>query len=366
MVVQYKCPNCGADMAFDSTTGMLHCDSCGRNDTIDAMPKKDNTGYTDKKNSNHTSFEDDKTKDFSYSHVFDENDATEYQCKNCGAVLITEKDTTATTCSFCGAGVVLSDRLSGSLAPSKVIPFSINKQQAQDAFRSWCKKGLLTPKGFMTANRIKSITGLYVPFWLYDLNGRGNADATCTRVRTYSKGDYIYTETSYFHVYRQVDLNYMKVPVDASEKMNDELMDKLEPYHYDNLKDFNMPYLAGYIAEKYNYDDKGLFPRVQSRVGNYVNSYIESTISGYHSTIYNQKNIQISPKRADYALFPVWMVCYDYKQSEHTFAMNGQTGKIVGKPPLSLGKMAAWFGGISSVSFIIIKIVALIMGGELI
>ena len=32
------------------------------------------------------------------------------------------------------------------------------------------------------------------------------------------------------------------------------------------------------------------------------------------------------------------MVYYDYDQSEHTFAMNGQTGKVVGKPPLSFGK----------------------------
>lgn len=355
MVVQYKCPNCGADMAFDSTSGMLHCDSCGRDDNIDSIPKEDDDGNVDG--------DDDDTSD---PHQFSDEEASEYQCVNCGAVLITNKDTTATTCSFCGAGVVLGDRLSGSLAPAKVIPFSINKKQAQEAFRSWCRKGLLTPKGFMTANRIKSITGLYVPFWLFDLNGRGEADATCTRVRTYPQGEYICTETSYYHVYRQVDLNYLKVPADASEKMNDELMDKLEPYQYSNLKKFNMPYLAGYIAEKYNYDDKALYPRVQSRIDNYVNNYIQSTITGYTSTIYNSKNINVNQTRADYVLLPVWMVCYDYKQSQHTFAMNGQTGKIVGKPPLSKGKIAAWFAGISSASFVVIKVIAILMGGDLI
>jgi len=370
MVVQYKCPNCGADMAFDSSSGMLHCDSCGRNDSIDTMPKQDNTEDNSNTADIHidpTFMDDNGSDDEEREHkLFDEDEVTQYQCKNCGAVLITDKDTTATTCSFCGAGVVLGDRLSGSLAPAKVIPFSINKQQAQEAFRSWCRKGLLTPKGFMTANRIKSITGLYVPFWLYDLNGRGEADANCTIVRSYPSGEYIYTETKHYHVFRQVDLNYLKVPADASEKMNDELMDKLEPYHYNNLKEFNMPYLAGYLAEKYNYDDKQLYPRIQSRVEKYVDSYIQSTITGYTSTIYNKKNINIKQKHADYVLLPVWMVCYDYKQSEHTFAMNGQTGKIVGKPPLSKGKLAAWFGGISGVSFLIIKIIALIMGGSLI
>jgi DNA-directed RNA polymerase subunit RPC12/RpoP len=368
MVIQYKCPNCGADMAYDSTTGMLHCDSCGRNDSIDSFPKPDQT-ENNQEYRQHTAkdqFEEEDSSDNSgSSHNFDENEIVEYHCKNCGAVLITDKDTTATTCSFCGAGVVLGDRLSGSKAPAKVIPFQINKEQAQEAFRKWCKKGLLTPKGFMTADRVKSITGLYVPFWLYDINGRGEAQATGTKVRTYEQGEYIYTETSYFDIYREADLNYLKVPADASEKMNDELMDKLEPYHYADLKDFNMPYLAGYLAEKYNYSDKDLFPRIESRITHYVNDYIASTISGYATVTYSNRDVRLRQRHADYVLFPVWMVCYDYKKSEHTFAMNGQTGKIVGKPPLSIGKIAAWFAGISGAAFLAIKLLVVLTGGPL-
>lgn len=360
MVVQYKCPNCGADMAFDSTTGMLHCDSCGRNENIEDMPKYDsNTDSSSYRNYK----EKDKTEDSYKSNTFGDDEIHEYHCQNCGAVLITDKDTTATTCSFCGAGVVLTDRLMGNLAPAKVIPFSISKEQAQDAFKKWCKKGLLTPKGFMTADRIKSITGIYVPFWLFDLNGQGEVDATCTKVRTYPMGDYICTDTSYYRVYRQVDLNYLKVPADASSKMNDELMDKLEPYNYCNLKDFNMPYLAGYIAEKYNYNDRELLPRVQERIDEYIDAYIHSTIKGYATTSIDNRNINILERHADYVLLPVWMVCYDYKQSEHIFAMNGQTGKIVGKPPLSTGKIAGWFAGISAASFIVMQIITLLLGG---
>lgn len=339
MVIHYKCPDCGADMVFDSESGKLSCDSCGRKDNIEGFPKE-----------------------FA-QNVFAEGEAVEYHCKNCGAVILTDADTTATTCSFCGAGVVLGDRLSGNMAPVKVIPFTISKEQAMKAFKAWCKNGLLTPKGFVTADRIKSITGIYVPFWLYDLNSKAYADAVCTKVRSYSRGDYIYTETSYYDVHRSVDLNYVKVPVDASEKMNDQLMDKLEPYDYNQLKDFKPPYLAGYIAEKYNYDDKQLFPRVKSRIDDYVESYIGATIVGYSTTTYKNKHIDTTPKHAYYTLFPVWMVCYDYNQSEHIFAMNGQTGKIVGKPPLSYGKVAAWFAGIASITFIVLKSAAWIIGG---
>src|SRR5690606_30837637 len=126
--------------------------------------------------------------------------------------------TAATTCSFCGAGVVLQERLSGALAPAKVIPFTISKEEAMQAFKKWCRNGRLTPKGFMTADRIKGITGMYVPFWLYDLNTKAKVEAVGTKVRKYTRGDYEYTETKYYDVYRDIDLSYVKVPVDASEK----------------------------------------------------------------------------------------------------------------------------------------------------
>ncbi len=216
----------------------------------------------------------------------------------------------------------------------------------------------------MNADRIKNITGLYVPFWLYDLNGRGEAEATCTRVHTYTRGDWIYTETKYYHIYRKVDLNYLRVPCDASKKMDDSMMDKLEPYRYSDLKEFNMPYLAGYIAEKYDFDDNALLPRIKERAVDYVDNYIRNTIHGYTTVSFHRKDINIRKKKADYTLFPVWMVCYDYRQAEHNFAMNGQTGKIVGKPPLSKGKIAAWFLGISTGSFILFQLLTRLIGGS--
>lgn len=375
-VIHYKCPNCGSDMAFDSRTGSLRCASCGRTDNIENMKKHSSS---DEDGTFHYEMDEDdiKAADSAYEQdyadansgdepsrhsTFQEHEAHEYHCKNCGAVLITEANTTATTCSFCGAGVVLSDRLTGNLAPAKVVPFTISKEQAQEAFKKWCKKGLLTPSGFMTADRIKNITGLYVPFWLYDMNGRGEAEATCTRVRTYSDADWIYTETKYYNVYRKVDLNYSRVPCDASRKMEDGMMDKLEPYHYDNLKAFNMPYLAGYIAEKYDFTDEDMLPRIKQRVGSYVDNYLSSTINGYSSVMYHRKDISIRKKKADYTLLPVWMVCYDYKQAEHIFAMNGQTGKIVGKPPLSKAKIFGWFAGVSAGSFLLFQLLTLIGG----
>ncbi|MFD1066449.1 TFIIB-type zinc ribbon-containing protein [Oceanobacillus locisalsi] len=341
MLVHYKCPSCGADMEYDSRSGRLACDSCGHAEHIDTYD------------------------DVNISQSFEADEAKEYHCENCGAVVLTDADTTATSCSFCGAGVVLADRLSGDLAPAKVIPFTISKEEAMQAFKKWCKNGRLTPKGFMTADRVKNITGMYVPFWMYDLDNDVDVKATGTKVRTYRRGDYRYTETKYYRVYRDIDVSYLKVPVDASEKMNDELMDKLEPYDYNKLESFKTPYLAGYLAEKYNYTDEELFDRVKAKIRGFLDTYIASTIRGYSSVSYQQKNIRTKQANSYYVLLPVWMVYYDFDQQEHTFAMNGQTGKIVGKPPLSYSKAAIWFSSIAGGSFVLMKAIAIMLGGDI-
>lgn len=377
MVIHYKCPNCGADMNFDASSGHLHCSSCNTSQSIENMAG-DNKGSQDAEGTydiddddlraSEEGFENNYSSSsnqdiHTHHHAFTSDDANEFECNNCGAVLVTDKQTVATTCSFCGAGVVLSERVSGSYAPAKVVPFTITKDQAQAAFKKWCKNGLLTPTKFKNGDRIKEISGIYIPFWLYDLNGRGEAEATATRVRTYTRGDWIYTETKYYHIYRKVDLDYLRIPVDGSSKMDDAMMDKLEPFNYNDLKDFQTPYLAGYLAEKYDQDDKTLLPRVKSRVNNYVDQYINSTIMGYSSVSYNRKDINIYQRHVDYTLLPIWMVCYDYNKAQHNFAMNGQTGKIVGKPPISFGKVAAWFGGVSAATFLLLQLITLVMKG---
>jgi len=219
------------------------------------------------------------------------------------------------------------------------------------------------PRNFKQADRIKNLTGMYVPFWLYNIQGHGEAFAHCTRVHTYDKGDTIVTKTDHFDVYRKVDLRYNNIPADASEKMPDSLMDKLEPFDYSNIKEFNTPYLAGFISEKYNYTDKEMFPRIRQRVTHYMEDYITGCMAGYSSAHIINCDYQIRQYGAEYVLFPVWMVYYDYDHSEYTFAMNGQTGKITGKPPLSKAKIINSIIAITLILFIICRIITVLMGG---
>lgn len=329
-------------MEFDSTSGQLSCGSCGRHDDIQEF-----------------------SDDFITQEFSEEDDAQEYHCENCGASIITTKDTSATSCSFCGAGVVLADRIQGQYAPVKVIPFTISKEEAEAAFKKWSGKKAFVPDDFKHANRIKGITGIYVPYWLYDMNSRAIVDGRGQRVRTYTLGDYIYTETKHYKIHRDLDVHYDLVPADASEKLSDEMMDKLEPFNYQELVQFKSPYLAGYIAERYHFSDEELVPRIDEKIKDYTENYIKSTIRGYTSTQINDKQITSKQKNTQYVLFPIWMFYYDVEGVEHTFAMNGQTGKVVGKPPFSSKKAIKYFLKVAGITFVAVKAGALLVGGPL-
>ena len=177
--------------------------------------------------------------------------------------------------------------------------------------------------------KVKELTGIYVPFWLYDVLGQGEAKLNASKSSTHTEGEYEVTETKHYEIYRQVDLTYNKVPADASKKMPDTLMDKLEPYEYKDLKSFDTPYLAGYVSERYDRDHKEEFPRVEKRVNKYMDNYIRGTVKGYDSVDFKTRNYDIRQTDASYTLFPVWMAYSMHNAEEHSFFMNGQTGKIV-------------------------------------
>jgi len=352
MVVQYKCPSCASDLAYDIEKDAMMCPHCktvlqlnqlphvdvpeGDTDDdvqdapIDGAEVPDEADYT---------YQDDDTHE---QQIFGEN-AVEFFCQNCGAVIVSDENTAASWCHYCDSPVVLKDRLSGQLAPTYIIPFKVTKEQAQKAFEDWSKKGLFTPKRFRDAKKVKSVQGIYVPYWLYDVSSEGTAQAHATKVRSYTRGDYIYTETSHFNIFRRAKMNYVHVPADASEKMNDNIMNFLEPYDYRELQKFQMPFLAGFSADKYSYTAEQMYDRVNNRVDGFVKDYIRGTVNGYTTVTYQSVQVKSEMKHADYTMLPIWLFSYDYQDSEHMFVMNGQTGKIVGTLPMDKKRVAGFW-----------------------
>lgn len=328
MVLVYHCPNCGANMVFDSEKQQLKCPHC---DTVKCIEEAD-TGVND-----------------------DKMEVKSYQCPTCGAELLTDVNTTATFCNYCGNSALIENRILQD-KPYAMIPFSISKEEAKAAYLKWCKKGLLTPRSFTSQSTIEKISGMYVPFWLYDYDTEVSLRADCTRVRVERHKDTEYVHTDHFDVYREVKTTYRKVPADASKNMDDEIMDKLEPFNYGSLKQFQIPYLSGFLSEKYSYSSYEMKERIEQRIQEYASSAARNTISGYATTTVVYEDVRLDNTSSKYVLLPVWLLNYRYLGKNFVFAMNGQTGKVVGDLPVSKKKAAGWFVATVAITFVLLRL----------
>ena len=255
--------------------------------------------------------------------------------------------------------MVLAGRLQGEYCPAWVLPFSITKDQALACFHKWCKKRWFLPKGFTSEKQLEKMSGIYVPFWLTNCIADTSMSGIGKKVRSWRDGDYQVTETQEYLVERAADIPYKGVPADGSKKIDDALMDAIEPFPYDKMKTFSMQYLSGFMAQKYDdsYDD--VFPRVKQRVEDKSIALLRESVSGYSSFSVQQRDIQLRQMQHDYVLLPVWFLNYQYKGKDYSFAINGQTGKQSGTPPLSWAKALLFSGALG----VVVLIIFLLFGG---
>lgn len=196
---------------------------------------------------------------------------------------------------------------------------------------------------------------------MFDGEAEGDAHYQATRSRTYTSGDYEITETKHFDVYRAGRVTFEKVPVDASSKMPDDHMDSIEPYDYKKLKPFSTAYLPGYLADKFDVTVEQSRERADQRCQGTLDAALRSSVRGYDTCIQTGGSSSLQRGKVHYALMPVWMLNTKWHGKDFTFAMNGQTGKLVGDLPMSWGRFWGLFAAIAAPLSILGTIVSVLM-----
>ena len=149
--------------------------------------------------------------------------------------------------------------------------------------------------------------------------------------------------------------------MDGSTKMEDAFMESIEPFDYKQLTSFDMAYLTGYLADKYDVPSENGEPRVRQRVDAAMDDRLQSTFVGYSSVVPTSRQLNIKHNKARYVFVPVWILNTKYKDKIYTFAMNGQTGKMTGAFPICPKKTAAWFAGVTAGVALLASLVQLLM-----
>ena len=366
-----KCPNCSGNLKFNPDTQKLGCDFCGASFDPSLFEAKIDELVTDAPAAEAAPVAEaqpsgpaeqittevsealgpsDEVKPGEHQSSVNEGEQVEFVCNSCGARVVTDKNTSATFCAFCGSPAMVGQRLTNEFRPQYMIPFKISRQKAENAFLKWAGGGKWTPFGFVSKENVKKLTGLYVPFWLFDIKAHIDVEGSGEDV-SYSGDKQI---TSHYDIKRMGDVEWKYIPLDGETRIDDKLMEAIEPFNFSNMIPYDYDYIPGFYADRYDQDAQALAKRATDRGIAGMDQVIKSSIGKKYDRHRITKNRStITSMAANYALLPVWFMSYKYHNQMYYFAMNGQTGEVAGKVPVSTVKKTAFF-------FIVLAIVAVI------
>ncbi len=337
----FQCPCCGAPLTFGAESQQLDCASCGNTYPLEALEQAQSA-------QTEAARPDDMTWQV-HDNDWSEDDKAHlkaYRCSTCGSEIVADESTVATECVYCGNPSIFPTQLEGAFKPDGVIPFKKTKKEAQEAYVAHCKGKKLLPRLFLSEGRVEKLTGVYVPFWLFSSEADADMTYKATQVSSHRQGQYMVTRTRHYMIRRGGTLGFRDVPVDGSSKLDDTLMESVEPFDSGKVSGFDIAYLSGYQAERHDVDADACVTRANERIKRSVESVFRDTVMGYATVVPSGGSVRLGKRAVKQILMPVWLLNTKYRDKMYTFAMNAQTGRLIGDLPVDKGLFLKWLFGL--------------------
>lgn len=358
-IISYKCPNCDGELVFDPASAKYKCVYCASLFSQQELEAMKPAEATERENPSAEGTAVGSAGTGSTAGRAQVEDAKLYTCPSCGAEVVTDATTAATFCYYCHNPVVLGGRLDGRFLPNKIIPFAIDKKKAEADFFSYVGRKKFIPKGFFGKENVKKLSGVYFPYWLYGVELEGHMDAEGKKIRTWRSGDEEYRETKVYRITRGGNVELNNLPENALQKANAKLASGVLPYRFEEMKDFHMGYLSGFLAEKRDIESTAVQEKMRSEMRKDAETLLRGSISGYTHVSVNSCNFNARRELWQYVLLPVWTLTYQGRDGNiYYYSMNGQTGEVYGELPIDKGRI--W--GLAAVVALIVLVIVL-MGG---
>lgn len=274
-----------------------------------------------------------------------------YTCTSCGAELFINGVETATYCAYCGQPTVVFSRVSEELRPERIIPFSIQKEQAVAVIRDKLSHGFFVPKAIKNFE-VERVRGIYIPYFLFDAHYYDYQ-----KLRGVVKYEGSSRNESFI---REAECEFKNLTCDASKMLNDETSQRLEPYDLNGLRPFEIGYLSGFYADRYDMNERTLKNVVRVRCKELFDNEMKmDTMAENVRILSSQPKFEL--KKAQYVLLPAWFMTFRYKNEPYTILVNGQTAKVVGAVPFAKDKLAAVFVAIAVVATLLFSFLGMIL-----
>lgn len=328
-----KCPQCGATMDFDPSTGGLYCQYCGYREQIEAENSEGDTVASE---------QDFASAEFTGNCDWGVSQKT-VTCKSCGAVSVYDALEVANECPYCGSNQVMEANDVKTLAPNGVILFKITAKEAGARFTAWLSKKWFAPKEAKRSAKADRFKGIYLPYWTFDADTHTEYTAEYGIDREEGEGDNRHTVTDWHRTSGSYDEFIDDALVAGSGDQNVNMLKRVEPFDTKDNKSYKPEYLAGFMAERYSVGLKDAWEKAKEFIKNRLRAAIESNIRNRYNADHVRNfngNTSYSNITYKYLMLPIWLSCFNYKGKTYQFVVNGQSGKVGGDYPVSGWRVA--------------------------
>ena len=305
-----KCPGCGDNLQFDPESGRLKCPSCGTTKQILAQAGQE----------------------LAFAGLCAarggwQNETHVYHCSNCNAEEVLDKREIAHICPFCGSPSVVEREEIDTLRPNALLPFLIGKDKASETAVAWAKKKLFAPKSFKTYFRPENLSGVYLPAFTFD------ADTQSVYQGRLGEHYYVTARENGKEVRKQ-RTRYFSV-----NGTYQQFFDDIAVNDYHNSVAYDDDFLYGFSALLYSKSGEACWQDARAEAESALRGQI---LSQYRYDVVQYLNVSTSYSRVTYKymLLPMYTGNYTHESKTYSFYINGRSGKVKGKAPVSPVKAA--------------------------
>ena len=333
---KFACPACGAEAQWNPAKQALVCPFCGTVSPMSAPPD----GAEVKEHDLVTLLRNIPDDQRGWAA-----EKTSVKCQSCQAITVFDPTRAAQRCDFCGSSALIPvEQIKAPIRPESLLEFKIPETQVRDKVRAWYGSRWFAPNMLKSRALTDTVHGLYIPYWTFD--ARVHADWTADAGYYYYETE-SYTDSQGKRQTRQVRKTRW-VPasgaiehffddelVSASRGVNPELLRKVEPFPTTtDLKHYDPGFLSGWVVEQYQIDLVAAAQHSREIMDGKTEQLCAADVPGD-----THRNLEVSANYSGqtfkHILVPVWVLAYNYGSQTYQIIINGYTGTIAGKYPLS-------------------------------
>jgi hypothetical protein len=270
---------------------------------------------------------------------------TSVKCQSCEAISVFDPTRVAQRCEFCGsASLIPYDEIKAPIRPTSLLEFKIPETAVRDIVRKWYGGRWFAPNAMSARSLTDTVRGVYIPYWTFDAHVAADwtADAGYHYYETES-----YTDSNGRTQTRQVQKTRWEPAagsiehffddelVPASRGIDETLLRKIEPFPTTtDLKPYDPSFLSGWVVEQYQIDLVAAAQKSRETMEGKTRDLCSAEVPGD-----TQRNLEVdadfSGQTFKHILVPIWLIAYTYGAKTFQVVVNGYTGTIAGRHPMS-------------------------------